>query len=102
MSDQSFSEKSDALPDPVEDFAVEVEESDGGFAVVKEADGERSVVEEHPDLESAQQQADLAESAANRYEGAAREEEVPDSYPGKGVDERENVPPESSGASETP
>lgn len=98
MSDPSSTPLHGSLPDPVDEFAVTVEKHDDGFAVVKEADGERSVLEQHADKDAAQQQAHLVEGAATRYEGAMREEEVPDSYPGKGVDERQNVPPESSGA----
>lgn len=71
----------------VDDFTVEVEEQDGAWAVVKTADGQRSVIETHPDKVSADRQAAILTGAALRHDNAAPEREVPDSYPGKGVDE---------------
>jgi len=88
----------DAPHDHVGNFTVAVEEQDGMWAVIKDADGQRSVVDRHPDEEAARRQADLLELAANRYDGAPREEAVPDSYPGKGEDETGNIPPAPPGA----
>lgn len=42
--------------------------------------------------------ASIAEQGAHRLTDAPREEEVRDTYPGKGVDETDNVPPEGPGA----
>lgn len=75
------------LPDPVDQFEVTVEKQDDGWAVIKIADGERSVINLHPDEESARTEAKSFHEAATRHEDGARVEDVPDSYPGKGVDE---------------
>ena len=72
----------------VDEFEVRVEQRDGGWAVIRVADGDASVVTTHPDEESARREAGLLEAAATRYEGSARVEDVPEGYPGKGVDER--------------
>ena len=85
MSEQS---QESEQADTVEEFATAVEETSDGYAVTVEADGESSVVETHAEREDAERQADIVEQAATRYDGAAREEPVPDNYPGKGVDER--------------
>ena len=84
--------------DIVKDFSVSVEQQDGGWAVIKHADGARTVIEHHPDEETARKHAANVEGMATRYVGAAREEAIPDGYPGKGVNETDNVPPESPGA----
>lgn len=98
MSEQGSGESPEETRDHVEEFSVSVEQQDGGWAVVREADGERSVIETHAEEEDARRQAEMLAGAADRFTGAARQDAVPDSYPGKGVDETRNTPPESSGA----
>lgn len=75
------------LPSPVGDFEVTVEKQDDGWAVVKVVDGQRSVIETHPDEESARTQATAFQEAATRHDDGARVAEIPEGYPGKGIDE---------------
>lgn len=99
MSDENTEPNAHAdLPDPVDDFSIRVEKQDAGWAVIKHADGEESVITHHPDEESATLYAVQLQGTARRHEGVHREEAVPGTYPGKGVDETGNVPPQSPGA----
>jgi hypothetical protein len=87
MDDSHVSRPASAEGAEVENFSVTVERHGNSWEIVTTADGVRTVIESHSDEESARRQAELLERTATRHENAAREEVIPETYPGKGADE---------------
>ncbi len=76
----------DALPH-VDDFAVTVEQAGREWTVVTVADGVRKEISKHSSQAEAEREAEGLHAVAIRHETGPREEAIPDTYPGKGVDE---------------
>lgn len=88
VADEAPAEQTREQLPHVEHFEVVVEQHDEGWAVFTEADGVRALIRTFPAEQNARFYADQLGATATRHDDAAHQEPVPDSYPGKGVDER--------------
>ena len=66
----------------VDNFDVQVEQQEEGWAVVTVADGKRSVISHHPDKDAAEYAATQVDRTANRHSGFTQVAPDPEKYPG--------------------